>query len=53
MIAAMLILLQVAVSRPETGPASRDVVQPARPVRAIHAACPRQDDADGDIIVCG
>jgi len=55
MIAAMLILLQAAVpmSSPKPKPASLDVVQPVRPQRAIHAACPRQDDADGDIIVCG
>ena len=55
MIAAMLIVLQSAVpaSGPELNAASSDVVQPVRAQRAIHAVCPRQDDADGDIIVCG
>ncbi len=46
MIAAMLILLQSAL------PASVEEAKPYSP-RVTHAVCPSQDDAGGDIVVCG
>ncbi len=46
MIAAILMLLQSA------SPASVEEVRPYSP-RLVHSVCPSQDDAGGDIVVCG
>lgn len=46
MIATMLILLQSSI------PASVEEAKPYSP-RVTHIVCPRQDDAGGDIVVCG
>jgi hypothetical protein len=47
MIATMLIALQSSL------PASVEEAKPHVPPRSTHAACPSQDDAGGDIVVCG
>ena len=46
MIATMLILLQSAI------PATVEEAKPYSP-RVTHTVCPGQDDAAGDIVVCG
>ena len=46
MIVTMLILLQSSI------PASVEEAKPYSP-RGTHIVCPRQDEAGGDIVVCG